>query len=58
MLNVDLVNMLAQYVSFVPDELTTLIAIFLNALVSEASPLGSQGVDNFIAINAHALNAW
>lgn len=58
MLNVDLVNILAQYVSFVPEELSVSIAIFLNALISETSPLGSHEVDNFITINAHALNAW
>ena len=58
MLNIDLVNVLAQYVSFVPDELSALISVFLNALVSETSPLGPHEVDNFITINAHALNAW
>ncbi len=57
-LNIDLVNILSGYVTFVREGVSVLIAAFLDSVVSDSSPLGSNEVDNFIMINAHALNTW
>ena len=54
----DLLDILAKYVETGPETLAVIIASFLNALVSDASPLGSQEVDSLIALNIQALHLW
>ncbi|KAF8328909.1 uncharacterized protein EI90DRAFT_3063988 [Cantharellus anzutake] len=55
-LNIELVNILSRYVTFLRPEISVLVAAFLDSVVSDSSPLGKNEVDSFITINAYALN--
>ena len=58
MVEIDFVELLAVYLNEGSEELRTITAKFLSALITEASQMTSQELESFILNNGYFLTRW